>query len=595
MEQELITLGILFFFALIGGILASKFKQPILLGLLLVGALIGPHMLGLVKDTNIINMMIDFGAILMLFMIGLEFDITKLQKIGLKAIVVGLLKSGITAFIGFIVGLLLGLGVMASLFIGIILAFSSTVVIVKVLEEREMLKREEVPLLIAVLIIEDILAVTALTFFSGIKDKSAGMIGTVQTLVISMCILVLFYLLFVELIKPVLAWVLKSTKGEEITAFMALAMCAGFSYVAYYLHLSPAAGAFLAGSIVASLPDAKNFEKVVAPYNLIISSLFFIAVGTLINFVSIKVNIMIILVLVLTVILTRIFTFSLIVYLFANFKGDKMLFSSMAMLSIGEFALLVAQESQSFNIGIDLMSISAAIIFITAIMMSLTLNHSDKLYEPTKDSIPWGFRKKLDKFSSYIKAISEELDLDNKYSKGLQSNVYSALLATLAILLTIFGWRRLSGLLLSYTIENSATYITAGYFTVLAMISILLFYFIYKIQKIIKSLADIFSNATNSRSIIQSKITVKRAFLGFALFAVGLLWPYAMFLFNLKLYMVTVSFILIGLAIWQFHKISISMNDNLDITKDNFPNYKKYDYKEFNGASTRSVNQGWKL
>ena len=127
-------------------------------------------------------------------------------------------------------------------------------------------------------------------------------------------------------------------------------MCAGFSYAAYYLHLSPAAGAFLAGSLVASLPNAKEFEKIIAPYNLIVSSLFFIAIGTLVNFASIKVEIMLILVLVLTVVLTRMFTFALVVYMFANFKGDKVFFSSMAMLSIGEFALLVAQEAKNFNL-----------------------------------------------------------------------------------------------------------------------------------------------------------------------------------------------------------------------------------------------------
>jgi len=591
MEQELITLGILFFFGLVGGILASRFKQPVLLGMILVGALIGPHMLGLVKDTNAINMMIDFGSILMLFMIGLQFDISKLKKIGLKAIVVGFLKSGIAAFIGFIVGLLLGLGVVASLFIGIILAFSSTVVIVKVLEEREMLDRQEVPLLIAVLIIEDILAVIMLTFFSGIQNKADGMIGTMQNLVISMVVLVIVYLLFVKLIKPVLAWILKTTKGEEITAFTALAMCAGFSYLAYYLKLSPASGAFLAGSIVASLPDAKNFEKVIAPYNLIVGSLFFIAVGTLVNFASIEVNLMIILVLVLTVILTRMFTFGLVVYLFANFKGDKMFFSSMAMLSIGEFALLVAQEAQSFNVGIDLMSISAAIIFITAIMMSLTLNHSDKLYEPTKDHIPYVIRKKLDKFSNYIKAISEELDLDNKHSKGLKKNVFAALIGSLVILLTIFGWRKLSGILTMYNIDQ--LYISAGYFATLAVLSVLMFYLIYKAQKIIKSLSDIFANATNSRSIYNSRIIVIRAFVGFGAFGIGLLWPFAMFIFNMSAIFTVVSFGFMAVALWQFHKISVSMDDNVEVTRESFPTYKKWDFDSETNA--KNVNQGWKF
>jgi CPA2 family monovalent cation:H+ antiporter-2 len=592
MENVILTLGILFFFALIGSVLASKFKQPILLGLLLVGAVIGPYTLGIIKDTNTINMIINIGAILMLFMIGLQFDISKLQKIGLKAIVVGLLKSGITAFIGFIVGLLLGLGVMASLFIGIILAFSSTVVIVKVLEEREMLKRQEVPLLIAVLIIEDILAVTALTFFSGIRDKSTGMIGTIQNLVISMCILMLAYLLFVKLVKPILSWILNTAKGEEVVAFMALAMCAGFSSLAYYLSLSPAAGAFLAGSIVASLSKAKNFENAIAPYNLIVSSLFFLSVGTLVNFASIKMNIMIILVLVLTVILTRMFTFAFIVYMFANFKGDKMFFSSMAMLSVGEFALLVAQEAQNFNIGIDLISISTAIIFITAILMSLTLNHSDKLYEPTKDHIPYGLRKKLDKFSNYIKAISEELDLDNKYSKGLKSNVFRALLGVLIMLLSIFGWRELLPYLNLYQISQA--YISLGYFTVLAIISIMLFYIIYKTQKIMKSLSDIFANATNSRSVYHSRIIVKRAFIGFTLFGIALIWPFMMFLFNMPIAAIIISAALLIVAIWQFHKISIAMDDNIELTKENFPTYKKWDYSD-QASKTKNVNQGWKL
>ena len=577
MQDTLLTLGILFVFALIGGILAARFKQPILLGLLLVGAVIGPNALGLIHDANILSMMIDFGAILMLFVIGLEFDISKLKKIGLKAIVVGMLKSSIVVFVGFAVSLMLGLGVTASLFIGIILAFSSTVVIVKVLEEKDLMSRQEVPLLIAVLIIEDILAVIILTFFSGIKDKSTGIFGSMESLAISMIALVAIYFIFVKFIKPILSWVLTHHKGEEIFTFTALAMCAGFSYLAYCLKLSPAAGAFLAGSIVASLPDAKVFEKVIAPYNLMISSFFFIAVGTLINYTSIKTNIMIILILVLVVIITRLFSFGLIVYLFANFKGDKMFFSSIAMFSVGEFALLIAQESLNFNTGIDLISISAAIIFATAILMSLTLGHSDKLYAPTKDSIPWKLRKKMDKFADYIKAISEELDLENKYSRGLKKNMLKVLMAITGIIIVIFGWRE--ALEYSSYINISNIGMLAGYFGTLAILTMLMFYFIFVMQKIIKSLADIFANATNSRA--NSNTVVKRAFAGFTLFGIGLLWPFAMFLFTLSAVWISVSGVLLILAFWQFHKISASMDDNLDVVKNNFPKYRKIKFSDY--------------
>jgi len=521
MEQELVTLGILFFFALVGGILATRFKQPMLMGLLLVGAFIGPHMFGLVKDQNMIGMMIDFGAILMLFMIGLAFDLSKLKKIGLKAIIVGFLKSAVVVFVGFSVGLLLGLGVQTSLFIGIIIAFSSTVVIVKVLEEKDLMDRQEVPLIIAVLIIEDILAVMMLTFFSGISDKTEGILGSMQNLVVSMCILIFAYLAFVKFIKPILIWILKGNNSDEIMTFLALTVCSGFSYLAYHLQLSPAAGAFLAGSIVASLPEAKRFEKAISPYNLIISSLFFIAIGTMINFQSVEANIMLILILVLTVILTRLLAFGLIVYLFANFRGDKMFFSSMAMFSVGEFALLIAQESQKFNVGTDLMSISAAIVFITAVLMSLTLNHSNKLYHPTNDNMPYGFKKNLDKYAGYIRTVSEQLDLDNKYSQNLKTNVFRVAFGVLAILFTVFGWRKLLSVMLTY--NTTGAVVMLGYLVTLTIIAVSLFYVLFKVKKVMKSFHEIFCNATNHRNLAQSRIMIRRAFTAFGVLGVALI------------------------------------------------------------------------
>src|SRR3989338_2123932 len=153
MATELISLGILFVCAIVGGIIANRFRQPAVFGLLLVGAIIGPNLLNLVKDGEMINMMAEFGAILILFIVGLEFDITKLVKLGARSIVIGLLKFAIVLFFGYQLTLLMGFGIKVALFVGVILSFSSTVVVVKVLEQKEMFKRTEVPLLIAILII----------------------------------------------------------------------------------------------------------------------------------------------------------------------------------------------------------------------------------------------------------------------------------------------------------------------------------------------------------------------------------------------------------------------------------------------------------
>ena len=129
MAAELVSLGILFVCAIIGGIIATRFKQPAVFGLLLVGALVGPHALKLVDNVDMITSMADIGAILMLFTIGLEFDVSKLMKLGARSLLIGLLKFAIVLFFGYQATLLMGFSTKVALFIGVILSFSSTVVV----------------------------------------------------------------------------------------------------------------------------------------------------------------------------------------------------------------------------------------------------------------------------------------------------------------------------------------------------------------------------------------------------------------------------------------------------------------------------------
>ena len=186
MTTELISLSLLFAFAIIGGLIAYRFKQPAVLGRIVIGALIGPNTLNIVRDSGIVDMIAEFGAIILLFVIGLEFDIKKMLKFGLRSIIVALMKNAFTIFLGYEVSVLLGFSSRASLFLGVILAFSSTVVIVKVLEQKEMFQRKEVPFLISILIIEDIIAVIAISFFSGVRNSSAGLLSSIEHIFLSL-------------------------------------------------------------------------------------------------------------------------------------------------------------------------------------------------------------------------------------------------------------------------------------------------------------------------------------------------------------------------------------------------------------------------
>jgi CPA2 family monovalent cation:H+ antiporter-2 len=560
MEHELITLGILFFFALVGGILASRFKQPMLMGLLLVGALIGPNAFGLINDTQTMNLLIEFGAVLILFVLGLEFDIPRLKKLGLKPIVLASVNVGFMTFTGFGVSLLLGFSVKAAFFLGLILSFGSTVIIAKVLENKGMMNREEVPLIIAVLIIDDIIAVMIITFLSGIEDKSVGLIGSIETLMISIFILLLAYALFIKFVKPALSWLLERHNGEEIRLFAALALWAGFAYLAYHLKLSPAVGAFMAGSIVASLPNTKGLKESIEPYNLIISSFFFIAIGTLISFHAIIENIMLILILVLIVIVMKLTAYSTITYLFANMKGDKMFFLSVATFAVGEFSLLIAKESMKFNIGIDLISIAAAVVSISAIIMALTINYSDRIYQPTMEHIPYKIRMKMENISSHIKSVSEQLDLDNRHSQVLKKNITGVMGGAMASLLIIFGWRKITELIGG---SVSGTLMTSGYILTCILLAASLFYMLFKSKKVSRSLSDIIANATNSRNATQSRKVVSLAASMAGIITVILTFPFIMFMFDMHKICMLIPLALIILLIIQTHRFSKEANNQV--------------------------------
>src|SRR3989344_2771927 len=164
-----IELGLIILFSILGGVLAVRFKQPSVLGLLIVGAIVGPYSLGFIKDTSLIEAAIEIGAILLLFTIGIEFSLEHLFNYGFRANIIAGIKLGTGFLLGYMASILLGFDVITSLYIGVILSITSTVIVIKILEQKGMSKRGEITLLITILILEDIFGVFALTFFSSLN------------------------------------------------------------------------------------------------------------------------------------------------------------------------------------------------------------------------------------------------------------------------------------------------------------------------------------------------------------------------------------------------------------------------------------------
>ncbi len=572
MEFDLVTLGILFGFALLGGILSAKTKQPLVIGLLLVGAIIGPNGFNLVNSPNLTDFMIEMGAILLLFITGLEFEVAKLLKIGIKAMITTLLKVGIVFFLGFLVTVMLGYSVGVGIFIGVIISFSSTVVILKVLQEKQMIERNEIPLLVAVLIIEDIIAVAFLTFFYALQNSTSGIniLSVINNIVVSIIILVIVYFICLKIIRPVIDWVLNNTT-EDTIIFIDLGLMVGFSYLAYFLQLSTALGAFLAGSLVASLPNAKLFEKTITPFTLMFSSLFFISIGTLINTQAIAQNWVLVGVLLVVVIISRFIGIGLITTIFANFKREQVFFSSIAMFSIGEFALLVARESIGFNLGVDLVSIASVTIFISALFMSFTIKRYAKSYEMVKSATPWKLRKlhmKIESISNFIHLAFQEIDTENSQTLLFKKSIVTTLLAIMNMIFIHYFWTKLV-----VSLVGGLYYIGLSLFLFIELM--LLYLTIVHGKVAIKTLLVIFINMNLRGTLKKSKHLLWMLFLFFVFSLTALYSPLVIFLFNLPLSILFISGLFLVISIILLYNIIKDISSGF--TYSGSTNYSKFD------------------
>ena len=552
MATELVSLGILFFCAVIGGIIATKFRQPAVFGLLLVGAIIGPNFLNVVKDMNMITMMADFGAILLLFVIGLEFDFSKLMKVGARSVIIGLLKFAVVLFFGFEATILLGFGIKAALFMGVIISFSSTVVVVKVLEQKEMFSRKEVPLLVAVLIIEDIIAVLALTFFSGMQNAKSGLIPLFEHVIIAMAILVFAYFITMKFLRRSINLIVKNNNDESVFAFLSLGLGALFSYFAFYLGLTPSAGAFLAGSLIASLPNSKEYGKAIHPYALIFTAVFFISMGTLVDFQIVRSNLPLIGILLLVIFLSRFLVIGFLTFLIANFKNDQPFFSSIAMMSIGEFSLLVAKESKNFNVGIDLVTITAAIIFLSAIMMSIGINYSEKLHSSVKSRVSIKAKFKLERISNYMRGFFDQMEIETFFTKKLKIELKSAFLHLVVITFLLIVLRRLSMPARDYPGILPYMFYAASAAVVIYAISLL-----YKRLKSIHHTLSVILTNVDGSNIKKCTYILNNLLIAASIFFAAMLFPFAMFALNLGLWSNLVSIGLVLVSFYYFRNIML--------------------------------------
>jgi len=277
-----------------------KIRQPLIVGYLFAGMLLGPlsplwswllpeggpggpEGIGILSDISALNLFADIGVILLLFVIGIEFPYAKIRSIGKISIGIGTIGLFTTLGVVFYAAGLLGLNFMDSLFIAAALSISSTAVIVKLFEELGRIKKESSILVLGILIVEDVIAVILISSL-----QSIALVGTVSIESIAVVVAVAAGLIIgtftigTKVIPPLIDRV-ASAENKEILLLSVLGVCFGYALLANVVGLSVAIGAFLAGVLVAESKSAEVSKILSSPIKDMFVAIFFVSVGALMD------------------------------------------------------------------------------------------------------------------------------------------------------------------------------------------------------------------------------------------------------------------------------------------------------------------------
>ncbi len=372
--------------AAITTVLFQRLRQPVVLGYVLAGLIIGPHVpVPLVADVRIVQTLSELGVILLMFALGLEFRLSKLIRIGPTAGVTAIVQCSVMVWLGFMTGRLFGWTTRESLFAGAIIAISSTTIIAKAFDERAVSgKLREI--VVGILVVEDLIAVllmAALTAISSGSGLSAGALGrTTGRLGAFLIGLVAIGLLTV----PRAVRAVARLRRPETTLIASMGICFGVALLAQAFGYSVALGAFIAGSLVSESGHEKDIEPVIRPVRDVFGAVFFVSVGMMIDPALVVRHAGAIAVLTAVVVLGKIASVTFGAFLTGNGIRTSVQ-AGMSLAQIGEFSFIIA------GLGLALGATGEFLYPVAVSVSALTTLFTPWLIGASSDAASWVDRR----------------------------------------------------------------------------------------------------------------------------------------------------------------------------------------------------------
>lgn len=391
-------------------ILFHRLKQPVVLGYIVAGFIIGPHTppFGLIHDEDTIKTLAELGVIFLMFCLGLEFSLGKLFKVGATAFIAAFMEIVLMIWIGFEIGRWFGWNTMDSLFLGAILAISSTTIIVKALNDLKMKNERFAQLIFGVLIVEDILGIGIIALLSGIAVSGTVSSGEVFSTVGKLSLFMIVALVIGILLVPrVLAYVAKF-ESNEMLLITVLGLCFGFCLLVVKLEYSMVLGAFLIGAIMAESRQLLKIERLIEPVRDMFSAIFFVAIGLMIDPQVLVDYAWPIVVITFAVVMGKMLSCGMGAFIAGN-DGRTSLRVGMGLSQIGEFSFIIAALGMTLQVTSDfLYPVAVAVSAITTLLTPYLIKAADPLSLKLGNVMPGRLTRVLALYGEWLRSIQPQ-------------------------------------------------------------------------------------------------------------------------------------------------------------------------------------------
>lgn len=398
-DNMMLEIGAVMLIAFIGATIASKLKQSVILGYIIVGIIIGPHIHlqlgpltynGIIKDTTMIDFLSYLGLILLMFFIGLEFSFSKVRKTKSSAAIIAMFNLGINMFTGIMLGTAMGWPIIDTVFLAGIISMSSSAVAMKSIIELKRLANPETEFLIGISVTESFLSMVLLTIIAGLMIKDGTEPVNLTSLAIGIIVFYVFFVFLALWVIPKTIHHLRRIKNDEMFVLFALGIVFLAAAFAEISGVPAIIGAFFIGMVFAETKVSERFEEKIVPFRDAFVAVFFVSFGMLIDplmFVDIW---WLIVAAVALVILNDFILTAALAYLLG--------FSSKASVSIGsalcgrdaESVMFASVGSRAFGAtkGAILYPFAGALCFVTSAITPFLMRNSLKFAGKLSSKLP---------------------------------------------------------------------------------------------------------------------------------------------------------------------------------------------------------------